>query len=110
MGLGPARDARAQGVSVRDRSEGVVARAPRINTAAGGLGDELERESPAVEDEPVAPPCGADWPADAEARRELRAGAEVRRDHLGELGDRRRVGARWPGRHERAADGAALNP
>ena len=59
--------------------EGVVACAPRVDAAAGGLGDELEREGPAVEDVSVGASRGPDGPSDAEARRELRAGAEVRR-------------------------------
>ena len=70
MGLGPAGDPCAQGVGVRHRRESVVACAPRLDAAAGGLGDELEREGPAVEDVSVGASRGPDGPSDAEARRE----------------------------------------
>ena len=48
--LRPARNPSAQGVGVHDGCEGVVARAPGVDTPPGGLGDELQSEPPPIED------------------------------------------------------------
>ena len=46
--LRPARNPSAQGVGVHDGCEGVVARAPGVDTPPGGLGDELQSEPPPI--------------------------------------------------------------
>ena len=85
MQLRPARNPSAQDVGVHDRREGVVARAPGVDTPSAGSATS-SRANPIDIEEQVAVRGGEHPAPDAQPRGERRARTEERRNRELDLG------------------------